>query len=170
MMSAVLATAALAVLASVSLVAAPLVHAQAASPAALAIGDTVPALTLDDQHGKPVALPGTAQWLLFAPDKAAADLAQGWLQPQGAGVLDRLQAIYVADISGMPAMVTRMFALPALREMPYPIGLVRDAALTAGLPRQPKALTLLRLQAGRITQVRHVTDEAGLRDVLGARP
>lgn len=154
-----LALAAAAVLASPPLQAAPLVS-----------GDAAPMLTLEDQHGKPVAVPGAARWLLFAPDKAAADLAQAWLTPQGAEVLRKRQLVYLADISAMPAVVTRMFALPKLRELPFAIGLLRESGVAAAFPRQPRALTLMRLEQGRIAEVRHVSDEAGLRDALDALP
>jgi NADPH-dependent ferric siderophore reductase len=128
----------------------------AADAATLSIGDTLPALTLEDQHGQPVLAPGAARWLLFAPDKPAADLAQAWLQPRGAGVLSRLQAVYLADISGMPALVTRLFALPKLRELPFPVGMVREASLTASIPRQ-----------GRVTQIQQAVDIAALGQALG---
>lgn len=46
-----------------------------AQAATAALGDTLRALTLEDQHRRAATLPGTARWPLFAPDKAAADIA-----------------------------------------------------------------------------------------------
>ena len=144
--------------------------ARPAQAAALAPGDTLRALTLEDQHGRAVTLPGTARWLLFASDKAAADLAQAWLTPQGSAVLERRQALYVADISAMPAVITRLVALPKLRELPYSIALVRDADLAADLPRRRGTLTVLRLDRGRVEAVHHAGDAAALQALLDRVP
>jgi hypothetical protein len=58
--------------------------------------------------------------------------------------------IYIADISGMPAMVTRMFALPKLRDLPFQVGLVQNSEVTGHLPRKPKEVTLISLEDQRV--------------------
>ena len=141
--------------------------AAAAQP--LVPGAAVAPLTVEDQHGKPLTVgPGT-RIVLFAADKAASDFVSETLGAQPAGVLDRLNAVYLADISGMPALVTRMFALPAMRELPFPIGLGRDAAQLADLPRQKGAATLLRLGEGKVTGLEYLRDAAQLRQAMGLK-
>ncbi|MGD9833047.1 MAG: hypothetical protein AB7U92_09885 [Piscinibacter sp.] len=129
--------------------------ASAAGAGALRIGEPVPSMALEDQHGKAVALPAQARWLLFAPDKAAADLAQQWIRSRGPGALEALGAVYLADISGMPSLVTKLIALPRLRELPFPVVLARDASLTADWPRRAGQLTLVALDGGRVLRIEH---------------
>jgi len=130
-------------------------------------GAVLPRLSLSDQHDKPwTTAPGTRQ-VLFAADKAASDLANPLLAAQGPGFLSRGGIVYLADISAMPAMVTRVFALPKLRELPFEIGLVRETAVAADLPRQPGKVTVLDLDQGVITQIRYVADAKALRLALG---
>jgi hypothetical protein len=105
--------------------------------------------------------------VLFAADKAASDLANALLAAQPAGVLDRLQAAYLADISAMPAVITRMFALPALRALPFRVGLARDASLLADVPRQRGAVSVIRLSEGRVDRIDFASDEVQLRSALG---
>ena len=100
-----------------------------------------PSFTIPNRRGQ-----GCGQAL----DKAASDLANEVLGNEKEGVLERLQAVYVADISGMPSLVTKMFALPAMRALPFPIGLARESAVLADLPRQKAAVTVIRLADGKV--------------------
>ena len=140
------------------------------SAAPLEPGVLLPTLALSDQHDKPLALGLGTKQLLFAADKAASDRVNEVLSAQEPGFVGRNGIAYVADISAMPAMVTRMFALPKLRALPFPVGLVRDAALTAALPRQPGQVTVLDLDQGVITRIRHAADAQALRLALGLAP
>ena len=138
-----------------------------AMAAPLAPGAVFPVLNLEDQHGKVLAVPAGTRVVLFAADKTASDLANSLLAAQPAGVLDRLQAAYLADISAMPAVITRMFALPALRALPFRVGLARDASLLADVPRQRGAVSVIRLSEGRVDRIDFASDEVQLRSALG---
>jgi hypothetical protein len=137
-----------------------------AGSAPLTPGSPLPPLTLEDQHGRTVAVEATTQWLIFTVDKATSDFVNGVLAAQGPRVLDRLKAVYVADISAMPGIVTRMFALPKLRELPFSIALAREAAAVADLPRRAGAATVLTLDNGQVIQVQYLQTEAQLRQAL----
>ena len=91
------------------------------------------------------------------------------LAAQPAGVLDTLNAVYFADISGMPALVTRMFALPALREMPFAVGLGRDATQLADLPRQKGAATIVRVADGKVATIEYARNAGQLMQAIGLK-
>ena len=138
--------------------------------APLTVGSALPELALMDQHDKPVTIPPDTRWLLFASEKTVSDMISAVLSAEPAGVLHRLRLVYVADISSMPAPITRMFALPRLRELPFPIALVREGAevsRVAELPRHSGAATLLRLENGRIVHTGAVRSAAEMRTALG---
>jgi len=130
-------------------------------------GGALPALTLTDQHDKPWTVAPSTKQLLFAADKAGSDLANAVLAAQSPGFQSDGGIAYLADISAMPALVTRMFAVPKLRELPFSIGLVRETAVVADLPRQPGKVTVLDLDQGVITQIRYAADAQALRLALG---
>lgn len=141
-----------------------------ADAAPLTSGSAMPALSLNDQHDKPAPVSASTRWLVFAAEKPVSDMVSALLAAEPAGVADRLRLVYVADISGMPALVTRMFALPKLRELPFPIALVRDAAQVtqvADIPRVTGAATVLRLDNGRVAQVATIRVADELRTLLG---
>ncbi|MDD2990302.1 MAG: hypothetical protein PHI64_15215 [Zoogloea sp.] len=132
-------------------------------------GNPLPALSLEDQHGKLVSTRADTRTVLFAADKAGSDLINEVLAAQPEGVLATLKAVYFADISAMPALVTRMFALPALREMPFAVGLGRDAAQLADLPRQKGAATILRVADGKVTAIEYAHNAGQLMQAIGLK-
>lgn len=141
-----------------------------ADAAPLAEGLAMPTLSLNDQYDKPAPVGRATRWLVFAAEKSVSDMVSAVLAAEPAGVVDRLRLVYVADISGMPALVTRMFALPKLRERPFPIALVREPAQVAqvsDIPRTAGSATVLRLDGGRVTQVATAHQAAELRALLG---
>lgn len=144
-----------------------------AEAAPLTEGSAMPTLSLNDQHDKPAAVSTQTRWVVFTAEKPVSDMVSAVLAAEPAGVADRLRLVYVADISGMPALVTRMFALPKLRELPFPIALVRDTAQVAqvaDLPRVAGAATVLHLENGRVIQVASARQAAELRTLLGLPP
>jgi hypothetical protein len=141
--------------------------------APLSEGSALPELTLNDQHDKPVAIPSGTRWVLIASEKSVSDMVGSVLLAEPAGVMARTGLLYVADISGMPAPITRMFALPKLRKLPFSIALVRESAevnQVSDFPRRPGAATLLRIENGRVAHLGAVHSAAELRSALGLPP
>lgn len=141
--------------------------------APLTPGAATPLISLSDQHGKPVRVDGGTERLLFTAERGVNDMVSKWLSTQPVGLLERQRTVYVADISAMPAVVTRMFALPKMREWPFVVGLVREPAevhQVADVPRQPGAATVLRFADGRLTEIHLARSESQLRAALGLGP
>ncbi len=136
-----------------TLFAAFLAFAAAAYAAPLKPGDAMPALDLADQHDNAGGIGAETRLVLFSQDMDASDHVEAALAVDGAAKLAAAHAVFVADISAMPAVITRMFALPALRKRPYPMLLDRDGKATAALPSVEKHVTLLRLDKGMIQSV-----------------
>ena len=137
-----------------------------ASVQPLGVGQALPELGLTDQHERAGDIGGGTNLVLFAPDRESSELAHGVLEKIGGETLEEAGVRYVADISAMPGLVTRMFALPKMRDYSYSMLLGREAADTAVLPRQDGELTLIRLEAGSVTDLSYVGTEAALRAAL----
>ncbi len=138
-----------------------------ASAASVGVGETLEPLNLVDQHDRPVQVNARTRVVLFSGEKAVSDWVSGVLASQPSGVLDRLGAVYVSDISAMPALVTQLFALPQLRQLPFSMALVREAEVVADLPRQPGTATVLTMRDTRVMSVQHVSDAVQLKRSLG---
>lgn len=143
-----------------------LLPAAGAAESELAVGSALPPLSVNDQFDRPVAVDAGTRLVLFAADKAAGDVATEALKAHPE-VLAQQRLVYLADISGMPAVITRMFALPKMRDLPFPVGLVRDTQLTAALPRKAGMLTLMVLESGTVRGIEYLPDAAAVRSRLG---
>lgn len=145
-------------------------HAQTSAPAAtgstLAINQPLPALQLKDQHDKAWQVTAHTRLVLFAAGRKASNLVQAVLEKETKDFLAQRHTVYLADMSKMPAFATRMFALPSLREMPFPVGVSLTEATLAAWPRQPDSVTLISLSNGVVQGVAYATTEADLRAAL----
>jgi hypothetical protein len=119
----------------------------------LAVGDAVPAFAAKDQHGKEFVFTNGVRFLLVATERAVGTSANHKLAEQGAGYLEKCQAVYMMDIHTMPG-VAKLFAMPKMRKYSHRIVLVETAGMLAWVPTQASRVTVLALTpAGRIEKV-----------------
>ena len=109
--------------------------------APLAVGDPMPPLALEDQHGRAGNIGEGVRVVVVSRDMEAGDVVKKALAGRDQAFLDANGAVYVANISGMPALVTRLFALPRMRERPYRMLLDRDGAAMSDEARVEIAAT-----------------------------
>lgn len=132
--------------------------AQLAAAAVLQPGEPLPAIALQDQNDKPLAIARDTKLVFFAFEMGGSRLmakALGKLPPTA---LRDKGAVYLADISAMPAIFTTIIALPRLQKMPYPVGLITDEKHAASVPRKPGAVTVLTVDAGKVSAVEFARD------------
>jgi len=137
-----------------------------ASAAPVAVGATLPEIALADQHDVAGRVGPETRLLLFTRDMDASKITKEVLAENGATMLASAGAVYVADISAMPSLVTALFAMPGLRKRPYPMLLDRDGAVTKDVPSETGAVTVLALDHGVVRRVEYVTSAERLRAVL----
>lgn len=140
----------------------------AAETAVLRPGDTLPTFKLNDQHDKPYPIPANSRVLLVTADKTSGELAHEVLKDIPQPEQERRGIVYLADLSGMPSFITRMFALPKMRDYEYRMMIGFEPEQTAMLPRVADAVTVIELDAGRIKSVEPVRDIATLKAKLDA--
>jgi hypothetical protein len=134
------------------------------SPAPLQVGQRLASFSIEDQHGNKQAIDETTQAILFSADMDANDLVKQALS--GERVNLRPGAVYVADISGMPGIITSLFALPAMRKRPYPMLLDRDGELTRNWPRQKGQVALIELEGLTVKGIAFLATAGAIRDRL----
>ena len=130
----------------------------------------MPMLVVKDQHDQAWRIAADTRLVLFASGRKASNLAMEVLGQQPKGFLGMRQALYLADMSKMPGFITRTFALPSLREQPFAVGVVLDEKLLADWPRKEDAVTLIRLENGRVAVIDYATSATTLHQALGLAP
>lgn len=106
----------------------------------------------EDQHAVPVSLSVTTQWLIFSHDKQGGEWVRQALTELGIENLEARGGLYVADVSGMPSLITKWFALPKMQKYPFRIGLDTSGELTSDWPKVDSTVTLMRLNGLDVTE------------------
>ncbi|HJQ84697.1 MAG TPA: FAD/FMN-containing dehydrogenase [Candidatus Binatia bacterium] len=140
--------------------------ATTATAAPWTAGTTIQPLTLHDQHGAQRQLDDHTKLLVVTRDMDAGNLVKTALTDRPPTFLEEQSALYIADISRMPAVVTRLFALPSLRRRPYPILLDRDGKSTAEIPTKDKHATIITLDNLKVVTVDHISTPDKLVEAL----
>jgi hypothetical protein len=138
--------------------------AESAEP--IAVGSHVVAFSLEDQHGEKHEVDESVRLILFTRDMDGGDLIKEALADTDRGFLDRHDAVYIADISKMPALIARLFALPSMRKRPYRMLLDREASVTAALPAEKGRATAIVIDELRIQSIDYLGSAEEVRQAI----
>jgi hypothetical protein len=138
---------------------------------ALEPGERLAPWTLLDQYDQAFSLDNRTTTLLVARDMEGAKLVKAALQDRPKGYLEARHAVFVADIQRMPALIAKMFAVPAMRDYNYRVMLDREGRVASRYRAADGAVLWLQLKDGRLLAQHEYTDAAVLREALEqARP
>ena len=126
-----------------------------ATAAPLQTGEFVPAMKLKDQHEQPVVITRDTRIIFFAAEMSASRMMTKALEGLPASTLKDKSAIYIADISSMPAPISTFVAVPRMQKLPYSVAVLRYALEGSQLPSKAGAVTALRIDDGRISSVEY---------------
>lgn len=132
----------------------------------LQVGSQLDAFSIEDQFGKSHAVDGSLRAILFTRDMDAGELVKAALSEEGSARLAGAGALYVSDVSGMPGLVRRIFAIPSMRKRAYPMGLDVDGSLTRDFPSTEGRATLLVLDGLRVTRIEELDSPEAIRAAL----
>ena len=132
------------------------------------LGSTLKPFSLADQHGTFHKVDDGVRVIILTRDMAAGDIVNAALSNNGKSVLSKNNAVYMADVSGMPSFVRNLVALPKLKERPYPMLLDTDGDMSQQLPSREKHATLIFLDKLQITAVEYLTNPETLPTALAS--
>jgi len=122
--------------------------------------------TLLDQYEKPYTQNDDLKVLLVARDMAGGKLLKAALEGRPQGYLEQRHAIFVADISRMPSLVSKMFAVPAMRDYNYRVLLDREPRVASHFQVPADSVLWISLQQGRVTATQAYDSAPALREAL----
>lgn len=138
---------------------------------ALEVGERLAPWTLLDQYDQAFTLDNRTTTLLVARDMDGAKLIKQALKDQPKGYLEARHAVFVADIQRMPALIAKMFAVPAMRDYSYRVLLDGEGRVASRYPGAEGSVLWLQLRDGRLLEQREYADAAQLHEALEkARP
>jgi hypothetical protein len=131
-----------------------------------AVGSSIEPLTLADQHGVERGVSAATRGVLLTRDMDAGGFVREALASEGAAQLERAGAVYVADVSRMPGLIRRMFAIPRMRQRGYPVLLDTEGAPTARFPAEAGKASWIRIDGLRVVEVRFLASADEVRAAL----
>ncbi|MDC0689716.1 FAD/FMN-containing dehydrogenase [Mitsuaria sp. RG] len=111
-------------------------------------GETLAPWTLLDQYDQPYSLGSDTRILLVARDMDGAKLMKAALAEQPKGYLEARNAVFVADIQRMPALISKLFAIPAMRDYSYRVLLDREGQVATRYAGEEGKVLWLSLDKG----------------------
>ncbi|AVD83525.1 FAD/FMN-containing dehydrogenase [Pseudomonas sp. SWI6] len=137
---------------------------------ALQTGETLAPWTLLDQYDQAGSLETGTHILLVARDMDGAKLVKAALADQPKGYLEARHALFVADIQRMPALISKLFAIPAMRDYSYRVLLDRDGRVASRYPAEEGKVLWLQLERGALVSQRLFSDAQALKAALDQAP
>jgi hypothetical protein len=132
------------------------------------LGSKLKPFSLADQNGNHHRVDDGVRVIILTRDTAAGDVMRAALGANGKSLLAKNKAVYVYDVSGMPGFVRNLYALPRLKERPYPLLLDTSGDVSGSLPSKDEHATLIFLDKLQITAVEYLTNPETLSTALAA--
>lgn len=138
----------------------------AAAVQAVENGERLVPWTLNDQFDRSYTLDEQLRVLLVARSMAGSKLLEAALEGRPQGYLEARHALFVADISRMPSLVGKLFAIPKMRDYSYRVLLDREAQVVPQYAAPEDGVLWLQLDHGVLRGRKVFTDAAALRAAL----
>jgi len=122
---------------------------------ALSVGDSTPTFAIKDQFEKAHTIAADTKTILVAADKATSEIMRDYFLTKEKGFLEANKAYYVADISGMPSLIAKFFALPKMKKYPFSILLV-DEVQTKEFTKKEGNITVYSVTDGKISDIKYI--------------
>ena len=128
--------------------------------AELKTGQPFPEITLEDQFGDQHSISKTDKLVLMSFDREVSDAVHEFLNQQPKDFLRKNNTRYISDISAMPGIITRIFALPKMRDYNYSLMLNSEENFKERFNVQEEKLTVYKLNAGMIESIAFIDGNA----------
>jgi len=131
----------------------------------LKIGDTITPFSLPDQFDKVHQVNSKDyKMLLVAFEKDVAVRLNEFLSTQNPSFLKQNGALFISDIHKMPSFVTKLFALPKMRDYPYPLLLIYDESNI--FPKKDDSLSVFRTKDNKIIGIDFIDEEQDIKKIF----
>ena len=128
--------------------------------AGVTIGQPIGALSLEDQFDVEHNVTSSTQKVVFTFKKASSHIVKDYLATQDADYLAKRNAMYVADVSGMPSIIS-FFVLPMLTSNDFPILVIEDEEQAEQYKNEEKieAVMIVILEDKMVVDIKYINSE-----------
>jgi len=135
---------------------------------AIVIGKELPIYEFQDQFDKKHSLNSNVKKVIFVFAKPTGHLMRVYLDAKETDYLSKRDIDFIADVSGMPSIIFKMFALPDLKESKYSIMIIKDKEESKlfRIEEQKNAIMIISLENKIVKSVKFVTNETDLKNEI----
>lgn len=123
---------------------------------ALQIGDSIEGITLEDQFEKVHTIPNDTKLIFFTASRDESGIIKDYLAEQKADFLASQKAVYIADLSGMPSVITSLFALPKMRKYKFSMLLLDEKHEKQFVSTDDK-ITVYEVENAKVKSVKNIS-------------
>ncbi|TLP39183.1 hypothetical protein [Arcobacter arenosus] len=122
------------------------------------IGDKIETFSILNQHDKKVTIDDSIEKIIVSFEKDTGANINEYLSKKYPLFLKNNKAVFIANISGMPSIITKLFALPKMRKYDHEILLIYDEDDKRFISKEGKS-TLYTLKDGIIKSIDFITKD-----------
>jgi hypothetical protein len=122
------------------------------------IGDSIGSFSMLNQHDEKITVDNKITKILVSFEKDTGAEINEYLSNKYPLFLKNKNAIFIANISEMPSIITKMFALPKMRKYKHDILLIYDEE-DKRFSAKEELSTLYTLNNGVITDISYITKD-----------
>ncbi len=121
--------------------------------------------SLPDQFNKMHTISKDIKTLIVSFEKDTGKMLNEFLASKPSDFLQKHHAAFIANISGMPSIITKLFALPKMRDYKHTILLIYDENDTRFIKKEEMS-TVYKIENGVIKDILFVKDKQSLDGVF----
>lgn len=129
------------------------------------VGSKLPTLTYLDQFEKPHTVSSDIHTIIVSFEKATGADMNAFLKEQQPDYLTKHNAVFIANISEMPSLITKLFAMPKMRKYKHTILIINDEENHQFLYEEDK-ITVYTIDNGLIKDVSFIETSKEVRERL----
>ncbi len=135
--------------------------------ASLNIDSSIVDIKIKDQFDKVHTLNSDVKTILFASDKGTSDMLRDYLLPlsEKENILEKNSAVYVADISGMPSLISKFIALPKMKKYPFSV-LLLDDTNKDNFVKEDGKIIVYSLENGKVSKIEKISTKEELANFI----
>ncbi len=114
--------------------------------------------SLPNQFDEKQTVDSSIKIIIVSFEKGTGKDINQFLSTKDKDFLKNHHAVFIANISGMPSIITKMFALPKMRDYKHSVLLIYDEEDDRFVSKEDKS-TLYRLENGVIKSISYITKE-----------
>ena len=131
------------------------------------INDDMSSFSSPDQFDKIHSVTNSTKQMIFAFKKASGHSVKEFLTTKDVNYLTSRNILFVADVSAMPTVI-QWFALPSLKDYPFPIVVLNDDELSAKYKNEEniEKIMVIILNNKKVSEIKYFDDTKELEKYL----